>query len=175
MAANIVDFLKSHPKHRMVVIAGTQHTRKDSGIPPRVTARMVAEQASLLNIYDDSYSRSLRETADYFFLAENTSLPESPKIGIVLSPAADDSPYKGLVIDQLSPHGKAKEAGLKEADILTRINDNPVYDMADLRIAMIDAKNGDVVELEVLRGKVEKKSVVLQVELTVPNGIKGHP
>jgi uncharacterized iron-regulated protein len=175
MAANIADFLQSHPDHRMVVIAGTQHTRKDSGIPPRVAARIDVEQASLLNIYEDSNSRNLHETSDYFFLAENTSLPESPKIGIVLSPTADDSPYKGLVIDQLSPHGKAKAAGLKEADILIRINDTRVYDMADLRIAMIDAKEGDMAEVEVLRGKLEKKSHVIQVELTTPNTGIGHP
>jgi serine protease Do len=92
-----------------------------------------------------------------------------------LSPTADDSPYKGLVIDQLSPHGKAKAAGLKEADILIRINDTRVYDMADLRIAMIDAKEGDMAEVEVLRGKLEKKSHVIQVELTTPNTGIGHP
>ena len=175
MAANIVDFLQSHPNHRMVVIAGTQHTRKDSGIPPRVAARMVVQQASLLNIYDDSNSRDLLQTSDYFFMAENTSLPESPKIGIILSPTADDSQYKGLVIEQLSPHGKAKAAGLKEADILIRINDTPVYDMADLRIAMIDTHEGDMAEVEVLRGKLEKKSHVIQVELTTPGTGIGHP
>ncbi|WP_169309095.1 ChaN family lipoprotein [Desulforhopalus sp. IMCC35007] len=168
MAANIAEFLQAHSDYRMVVIAGTQHTRKDSGIPPRVAARIDVQQASLLNIYDDSNSRNLLQTSDYFFLAENISLPESPKIGIVLSSTADDSQYKGLVIDQISPHGKAKAAGLKEADILIRINDSPVYDMADLRIAMIDAQEGDMAEVEVLRGKSEKKSHVIKVELTTP-------
>ncbi len=69
----------------MVVLAGSQHTRKDSGIPPRVARRMPVQQASVLNIYNDSAPANLEQVADYFFLAAPAELPESPKIGIILA------------------------------------------------------------------------------------------
>lgn len=178
MASNIVYFLKDHPDHRMVVIAGNQHTRKDSGIPPRVAARVSVDQASLINIYEDGIPRNLRETTDYYFFPDNVSLPETPKIGIVLSPVNEENTDKGLIIDQISPHGKAGDAGLKKGDLLIGINQHPIEDMADLRIAMLDAKEGDVVEAEVLRGKGNKEHHTLNVELTIPNLSKmpmGHP
>ena len=174
MASNIASFLKSHPDYRIVVIAGNQHTRKDSGIPPRVAARIPVEQASLINIYEDAFPRNLRKTADFFFLADTSSLPETPKIGIVLSPITNEIAKKGLVIDQLSPHGKAGEAGLMEGDILVRLNTTLITDMSDLRIAILDSSEGDVVEVEVLRGKNKKKSHVFLIELTIPQMPKDH-
>lgn len=175
MAVNIVRFLQQHPDHRMVVLAGSQHTRKDSGIPPRVAARMVLKQASLLNIYEDSFPDNLMETTDYYFLADSSRLPETPKIGIVLSPTSADSTEKGLIIEELSPYGKAGKSGLKKGDILVRLETTTITDMADLRIAMLDASRGDVMEAEVLRGKDRKKSLVFKVELTVPQMPAGHP
>ena len=178
MASNIVSFLKHNPDHRIVVIAGSQHTRKDSGIPPRVAARISVEQASLINIYEDALPGNLKQTADYYFFSDNSSLPETPKIGIVLSPPTDDNTNKGLVIDQISPHGKAGEAGLKQGDLLIAINQQPIENMADLRIAMLDANEGDIVEAEVLRGKGKKKRHTLKVELTIPKLSKmpmSHP
>lgn len=175
MAVNIVRFLEKHPDHRMVVLAGSQHTRKDSGIPPRVASRMEVKQASLLNIYEDSFPDNLMETTDYYFLADNSRLPQTPKIGLVLSPTSADNTEKGLIIEELSPHGKAGEAGLNKGDILVRLDTTAITDMADLRIAMLDTRQGDVVEAEVLRGKDKKKSLVFKVELTTPQMPAGHP
>ncbi|MGI9538511.1 MAG: ChaN family lipoprotein, partial [Desulfocapsaceae bacterium] len=50
MAESISNYLYKHPDTRMIVLAGNQHTRKDSGIPPRVSARIEASQASVLNL-----------------------------------------------------------------------------------------------------------------------------
>ncbi|MFT5698406.1 MAG: aminopeptidase N [Desulforhopalus sp.] len=175
MAANIVSFLKNNPDTRLVVIAGNQHTRKDSGIPPRVAARIPVEQASLINIYEDSLPPNLSVTTDYFFLADQSRLPETPKIGVVLRPATVDDKLQGLVIDQLSPHGKAGEAGLVAGDIIIRLGATQITDMADLRIAMLDSREGDIIEVEVLRGKDTKKNHIINVELTIPQMPKGHP
>ncbi len=46
MAESIHDYLLEHPTAEMVVLAGSQHTRKDSGIPPRVARRKSLSQAS---------------------------------------------------------------------------------------------------------------------------------
>ena len=178
MASNIVSFLEDHPDYRMVVIAGNQHTRKDSGIPPRVAARISVDQASLINVYEDAIPHNLRQTTDYYFFSDNSSLPETPKIGIVLSPMTEESTNKGLIIDQISPHGKAGDGGLKQGDLLIGINQHPIENMADLRIAMLDAKEGDIVKVKVLRGIDQKEHHTLKVELTIPNLSKmpiGHP
>lgn len=178
MAANIVSFLRDFPDHRMVVIAGNQHTRKDSGIPPRVAARISVDQASIINIYEDAVPESLSKTTDYYFFSDNSGLPETPKIGIVLSPVTDEITQKGLIIDQISPHGKAGEAGLIQGDLLIAINQHSVEDMGDLRIAMLDFKEGDLIEAEVLRGKDKKEHHTLKVELTIPKMSQmpiGHP
>ncbi|MBW2682674.1 MAG: ChaN family lipoprotein, partial [Deltaproteobacteria bacterium] len=175
MADNIVSYLKDNPKRRMVVLAGAQHSRKDSGIPPRVKRRLDIEQSSVLNIYSSFSPSNLAQVADYYFLAGASDLPETPKIGIVLTTVEDDNqPY--LKISQISPHGKAGEAGLLEGDILKTIKGFPVTDMADLRIAMMDAREGETILVKVLRNDgnslVEKE---FQVELSSSRPPMMHP
>lgn len=81
-----------------------------------------------------------------------------------------------IKIEQLSPHGKAKEAGLLPGDILLSVDGFPVHEMADLLIAMIDTKPGDLIEVTVQRdagGQPENNT--FQVELTSPPKMKTHP
>jgi len=96
----------------------------------------------------------------------------------VLSPVTEENTLKGLIIDQISPHGKAGEAGLMQGDLLIALNQHPIENMSDLRIAMLDSKEGDFIEAEVLRGKDTKEHHTLKVELTVPQMSQmpiGHP
>ncbi len=168
MAENIATFLTSHPEYRMVVLAGSQHTRKDSGIPPRVLRRLPVEQASVLNITNDNIPTDLAEVADYYFLAAPAELAEAPKIGVVLD-AEQKEGRSFLKISQLSPHGKAAEAGLLVGDVLREVNGYPVSDMADLRIAMLGAKAGETIDIKVLRRKSgEDLELLCKVKLTTP-------
>ncbi len=168
MAENIAAFLTSHPEYQLVVLAGSQHTRKDSGIPPRVQRRRPVEQASVLNISSDSAPAKLAEVADYYFLAAPAELAEAPKIGIVLDTEQRDG-RSFLKISRLSPHGKAAAAGLLPGDVLQQVNGYPVFDMADLRIAMLDAKAGATIDIKVVRTKEgEDLELLCKVELTIP-------
>jgi membrane-associated protease RseP (regulator of RpoE activity) len=172
MAENISAFLAKYPDYKMVVLAGSQHTRKDSGIPPRVARRRPVQQASVLNIYSDSAPANLVQVADYYFLAAPAQLPESPKIGIVLVTQTEENPENNQTfqkISQLSPHGKAAVAGLQVGDILTEVNNYPVSDMADLRIAMLGTKAGETIDIKVIRNKdSEDRERIFKVELTIP-------
>jgi aminopeptidase N len=175
MAENIAAFLTKQPDYRMVVLAGSQHTRKDSGIPPRVARRLPVQQASVLNIYTNSAPANLNQVADYYFLAAPAELPESPKIGIVLE-AQTENNQTFQKISQLSPHGKAAAAGLLEGDILREVNGNPVSDMADLRIAMLGTNAGETIDIKVVRTKgAEKLELLFKVELTIPPASQPHP
>lgn len=175
MAENISDFLVKQPEYRMVVLAGSQHTRKDSGIPPRVARRIQVKQASVLNIYNDNPPVNIDQVADYFFLAAPTELPPSAKIGVVLSTETKDG-RSFQKITELSPHGKAKVAGLLPGDIVKEINGFPVSDMADLRIALLDAGAGKTVDIKVIREKGgADQEHLIKVELTTPPSSPAHP
>lgn len=168
MAENIASFLTKHPDYLMVVLAGSQHTRKDSGIPPRMLRRLPVAQASVLNIINENAPADLAEVADYYFLAAPAELAEAPKIGIVLDTEQEDG-RNFLKISRISPHGKAAPAGLLAGDVLQQVNGYPVSDMADLRIAMLDAKAGETVAIKVVRTKDgEGVELLCKVELTSP-------
>ncbi len=154
----------------MVVLAGAQHTRKDIGIPPRVKRRVDIKQSSVLNIASSSDQTDIAETTDYFFISSPVELPESPKMGIVLDSVTEDN-QKFLRISQISPHGKAGEAGLQVGDILIELNGFAIEELSDLRIAMLDTREGDTVTITILRytgGKVAEMAFTVELSLSPP-------
>lgn len=175
MAQNITNYLTANPDYKMVVLAGTQHTRKDSGIPPRVARRLPVRQTSVLNIYSNSDPADLAMVADYFFLAAEQDLPDAPKIGVSLDALSKDG-RSYLKITQINPHSKAGAAGLREGDHLQEINGMAVRDMADLNIAMLDTKKGDIIGVTIVRQENgAEKELQFQVELTLPPIALPHP
>ncbi|MFH0781436.1 MAG: ChaN family lipoprotein [Pseudomonadota bacterium] len=175
MAQNISEYLTAHPDYKMVVLAGTEHTRKDSGIPPRVARRLPVRQASVLNLYDNSDPVDLAMVADYFFLATEQTLPETPKIGVILDTESKNG-RSYLKITQINPHSKAGAAGLREGDRIEEINDMAVADMADLHIAMLDTQKGDIISVKITRKENdEERDLQFQVELTLSPVSMPHP
>ncbi len=156
MAENIASYLQQHPGRRMVVLAGSQHSRKDSGIPPRLLRRLPLKQATVMNISEASSPETLAEIADYFFVSPQISLPEAAMMGIVL-----ESQKKGdtssLRVNGFSPDSKADEAGLLRDDVLLKIDGIPVQDMDDVRIALLDARPGQKIEVGIERAEKEEK------------------
>lgn len=175
MAENISNFLTQNPKSQMVVLAGSQHTRKDSGIPPRVARRLDIPQASVINLQKDNVPPDAANQADYIFMSPEYTLPALAKIGVVLDTITLDS-KNYLQITQLSPHGKAEEAGLEVKDIILTIDGYPIHEMEDIQIAMIDAKAGSKVPLDIRRKKEDDSSeeMSVEVELFTPKN-KPHP
>ncbi len=175
MAENIATFLTSHPDYQMVVLAGTQHTRKDSGIPPRVARRITVPQASVINITDENAPANLAEVADYYFFSTSSELPESPKIGITLEEMTKNK-QRFLKITGLSPHGKAAAAGLLQDDIITEINGFAVADMADLHIAMQNTRVGQTINVRIKREEQGRDlEIIVPVELTILPTSRPHP
>lgn len=177
MAANIADILKRNPGKTVVVIAGSQHTRKDSGIPPRLLRRMDIKQATVLNIYASNSPANPGNHADYFFLAEPLHLEPKGKIGIILGPEKDDNGEERLRITGLSHAGNAKEAGIQEEDIILSINDQPAKNMEDIGILMMDSRSGDILKMKVLRKDTndETAEIEINVELSDLSKPPGHP
>ncbi len=177
MAANIADILKSNPEKTVVVIAGAQHTRKDSGIPPRLLRRMEVKQTSVLNIYASNSPADPKSHADFFFLAEPLHLEPKGKIGIILGPEKDEDEKERLRITGISHAGKAKDAGIQEQDIIVSINGEQAKNMEDIGILMMDSRSGDILKMKVLRKDKEGKAteIELNVELSDLSKPPGHP
>jgi aminopeptidase N len=172
MARNIAAYIADNPESRVVVLAGVQHVRKDSGIPPRVSRRITVSQSSVLNILSENAPKDIADIADFVFMAQPVSLTPAAQLGIVLEQeGTGDS--SSIRITRLSPHGKAGAAGLKENDILLAINDYPVYNMEDIRIAMLDAEQGEMIMVKVRRGTEQKQDMEFQVVAQAP--MRPHP
>lgn len=177
MAANIVEILHNSPKKTVVVIAGSQHTRKDSGIPPRVARRMDVTQSSVLSLNADRSATDPAIQADYFFLTEPLFLEPKGKIGVILDPKKDAGGTEYLRISGLSHAGKAKEAGLMENDIIVSINGQPAKNMEDIGILMMDSMSGETVKLIIQRKneKDEAEEKEIRVELSDLTKPPNHP
>ena len=164
MAESIVNYLQAHPDKQMVVIAGTGHVYKDSAIPPRVSRRMKVSQSVL--IADNGMDRGMEEgkKLDYLMFAKSIDLSPAGKIGVMLEEIkkTDDTPAH-LKIIQISPHGKGKEAGLKDNDIIEAVDDYPVVTIGDLKAGLLDREPGDSVVLKIARGD---KTLDIEVELS---------
>ncbi len=174
MATNIANYLKKHPAATILVLAGSEHTRKDSGIPPRVAARLPARQASILNLSDGNIPDNLSEIADYYFFARETVLPSPGKLGIILKEiTVQEKP--AIKITGFTKTSKAPETGLKAEDIILSIDGFPVQTMEDIRIAMLDAQPGQSYTVEYQRKRNNLKSIeTVAVELVKSQSLRGH-
>lgn len=189
MAENIVIHLRENPGRKIVVLAGSQHTRKDSGIPPRVARRIDVQQASVLNILNGSTPVNLEIIADYFFLAEPLPAEDDPKIGIVLNEhsvkteneekdktTGENKNEQYIEITEFSPNSTADEAGLRKGDIVISLNGYPISTMEDIRIAMVDTTIESTIGVKVLRKENgEKSELNFEVKPVKMTSEKPHP
>lgn len=164
MASHIVQTLQQHPHQKMVVLAGNEHTRKDSGIPPRVARELPVRQATVINISDEPAPANLAAVADYFFFSEPRQLSPLPMLGVMLE-EKEDNGLPSVVIRDFSPTSKGSQAGLQKDDRITRIGDLAVSSMADIRIAMLETAGKTSTEVEVARSE---NSITKRQVFTVP-------
>ncbi|MBW6520180.1 MAG: ChaN family lipoprotein [Desulfoarculaceae bacterium] len=167
MAATAARFLTAHTTTRMVILAGSQHTRKDSGIPPRMASRLKVSQASVLNLSAEDTPADIAQTTDFFFLAPPVSLEPGGKMGLVLD--VQEGEKRGMKISDISPLGKAGQAGVQKDDILIAINNSAISSMADIHLILLDKKAGDHVTLRLLRPNKRQQQEEKEVDLELFN------
>jgi C-terminal processing protease CtpA/Prc len=177
MARSISNYLESNPQMKMIVIAGSQHTRKDSGIPPRVSRLKAISQASVLNLATHRITgNELEKTTDYLFFLDVEDFEPQGKIGVVLEPSKDPA-VQGMEVSSVSPSSNALKSGIAEKDIIISIDDIPIREMDDIRIAMLDKLPGETVTIEVSRvnGETARELLNINVELYRPIPQRPHP
>jgi len=143
MAERAADWLMAHPDYRMVILAGSGHLAFGSGIPQRLLRRLPVSSAIVLNGRNEPLVPGL---ADFLLLPQQRSLPPAGKFGALLE--HDDA---ALSVSSCLPDSPCEAAGIRQGDRLVSINDTPVADMADLRLATWDKEPGDVVILKLRR------------------------
>jgi len=75
----------------------------------------------------------------------------------------------GLYVSGVVPGGGAEQAGLKEGDIITKVEGNTVYESSDLQERVGRLRPGDKINLTALRGSDEKNfTVTLKADAPTP-------
>ena len=83
---------------------------------------------------------------DYLIMPKRIELPPSGKLGVFLD--TEESPPE---ISGFSQTSGAAEAGVKEGDIILKIDDLKITSYTDIRLALMDRQVGDKVTIVVER------------------------
>lgn len=142
MAANIVKFLQTHEKSRMVVFAGSGHVSAKAAIPNDVSRRL--PKISKATIHSVDVRERLNDEVDYQLLTQFLSLPPTGKLGAWLVPAKH-----GVTIGKLVSNSAADKAGLHEGDKIISINGKVIENASDLYTCLAKYKPGETIKLGV--------------------------
>ncbi|WP_094569928.1 Do family serine endopeptidase [Mucilaginibacter xinganensis] len=75
----------------------------------------------------------------------------------------------GLYVSSVLPGGGAEQAGLKEGDIITKVEGNTVYESSDLQERVGRLRPGDKINITALRGSDEKNfAITLKADAPTP-------
>ena len=172
MAESIADSLAANPGSQMIVIAGAGHVYKDSAIPLRVERRMPHIRQSVL-VSDNGRDTGLEQgkKVDYLLFTRPRQLAPAAKIGVMLEEKNANGEKGQVIIVGISPHGFGKKAGLKKGDVILAIDNIPVHEVADLKIALLDKHPGERVQLKVFR----KRDVLPDKTMEIPVKLTGMP
>jgi uncharacterized iron-regulated protein len=159
MAERAADYLTAHPGTNMVLLAGTGHIAYGSGIPQRLQRRLQDDITIILNDWGGPLEPGL---ADYLLMPQKQTLPPSGKLGALLDEQEDR-----LLIDHCLADSPCRQAGLRSGDRILSVNDEPVNDMADLRLAIWNLMPGERITLEVERRRWFRRAQVLNHEIVL--------
>ncbi|MDH3392518.1 MAG: ChaN family lipoprotein [Desulfobulbaceae bacterium] len=157
MAATVADYLTTHPDQRVVVIAGVGHVAKAEAIPVRVARRINIKQAVVANI---NSTEADPEQLDYAFLLTPAELPPAPIMGVMI-----EDKDGMVIVEQLSPHGKAKEMGIIKNDVIIALDGQPIKSVADLKIIMLGKNKGDSVQVKIKRARTLFPDEILEIAI----------
>lgn len=173
MAQRVAEYLDQHPRRRMVVLAGAGHLVYGQGIPDRVRRRTATSTAVVLPGPDgEDLSPDL---ADYALWTPPVELPAQGLMGVFLG--EDDEP--GVEVAGLADASPAQKAGLREGDRIAALDGKAVQDLTDLKLALLDRRPGDRVEVTVARtgtaGSEQRTVHTLTLQGNVPMASRQLP
>jgi uncharacterized iron-regulated protein len=144
MADRAAAYLGEHPQRRMVILAGTGHVGYGTGIPVRLERRLGLRTAIVVN--DDGLGRS-RNIADYLLVSDPQTLPPAGLMGVYMKASA-----RGVLVESFSGDSAAQAAGLLDDDLIIAVDDRTISSPQDVKLAMWEKAQGEVVSVRVERG-----------------------
>jgi len=143
----------------MVVLAGEQHIIYDSGIPKRTFRLNGKDYATLINGVAEELDKDM---GDFVLFPTPMTPPVSPKLGVFLKE------QEGRVkVEDLLPESIAFRAGIKKGDTVVSVDDWKIESVEDVKIALFDKKDGDKINVKVIRKKFLFGEKVIEFEITL--------
>lgn len=145
MAQRAADFLRDHPDHRLVVLAGSGHLAYGSGIPDRVERRLAVQRAIVLN--DLPAAVVAPGVGDYLLMPPRQALPPAGRMGMML----EDDEQQGVKIVSCVKDSACASADLRAGDRLLALDGARIADVNGVQALMWERQPGDRVVATVLR------------------------
>jgi uncharacterized iron-regulated protein len=161
MADHAAKYLKSHPRSRMVVLAGMVHVMYGDGIPERVNRRLGSDQSTVL--INGSDFGNYPGVADYQLETGNyIGLPATGKLGVSIIDGT-----AGARISEFTADSAAQAAGLTIGDRILVLDGVKVSNISDLKSMMFDRKTGEQVQVVVQRNFPAGTPLELQFQVVL--------
>jgi uncharacterized iron-regulated protein len=158
MAERAAQYLQDNPEQRMLILAGSGHIAFGSGIPNRLKRRLDVKQSSIL-VSEDLLPHS-PDIADYLVLSTQLELEPVGLVGAFL-----EAEGRLVVIRDFSHNSAVKDAGLEQGAVIIGIDDQTIESFADFKLAMMEKKAGDTIELRYLESGEEGRKNIKSVEI----------
>ncbi len=142
MAANAARAVRSGRINNMVLLAGSGHVVRQA-----IPVRLKLSTAIVVNDLPDDLSQ-----IDFLLQSAGSELPVAGKIGIVM-----ESSSKGVLVTRVT---KLHKAGIKKGDKIISIDGINVTNSGDVKISLLDKKQGDQIQIEIQRANqknIQKK------------------
>ncbi len=160
MAESAAHYLEENPESDMLILAGSGHIAYGSGIPNRIKRRIDVKQFSIL--VSEDFLPISENIADFLVLSAKQTLKPVGLIGALLHTEG-----KLVVIKGFSDNSAAKDAGLVKGTVIISVDNKTVKSFSDFKLAILDKKPGDSIELHYLEnaeaGSKDIKSVNLEL------------
>ena len=171
MAESIAKYLMSENglDKRMVVLSGGGHINYGFGIPKRLFRRLSEPYTTIIPIStdllrDEEAAKAAIEKGAQFLDVELPHVPlhiadfvwattfetltsEPPKLGVYLVEEADQ-----VAITIVSEGTSAQEYGLMEGDVITKLDEDVINDILDIKYFLKSKSYGDRIVVSVIRG-----------------------
>jgi uncharacterized iron-regulated protein len=158
MAERAAQYLKKNPENRLLIFAGSGHIMFDSGIPNRIKRRIDVEPLSIL-VSEDLLPAS-ENIADFLVLSAAQTLQPAGLIGALL-----ETKGKLVTIKGFSDNSAVKDAGVEKGAVIIKVDNETVESFADFKLAIMDKKPGDSVELHYLENAQAGNKAIKSVNL----------
>jgi len=164
MADTAARYLKTHPRSRIVVLAGMVHVMYGDGIPERVNRRLGGNYSAV--IINGNDFGDYPGVADYqLTTGGGAGLPKPGKLGVSIIDDSRAGSSGGVLISGLTTGSAAQEAGIALGDRIVGLNGTKVSNVLELKSIMFDKQPGERMRVMVQRGMDTRKELQFEVVL----------